>query len=102
RRRTAAAADVRVVVLHLLQGVGAAVGHAQHGGGQRRSFRSLCCFCSRLEDACTVSTISFRLSSGELGRTPWPRLKMCPGRPPAARSTSSVRSTTVAAGPSSA
>ena len=33
-QRTAAAADVRVVVLNLLEGAGAAVGHTQHRRGQ--------------------------------------------------------------------
>src|SRR5439155_8673801 len=37
----------------------------------------------RADISCTISTSAFTCSTGVCGSTPWPRLKMWPGRPPA-------------------
>ena len=42
---------------------------------------------SRARSARTYSTTARTLSTGVSGMMPWPRLKMCPGRPPAASRT---------------
>ena len=89
-----AAADVGVVGGHVLEPLGRAVGHQDDGASlmpprRRHGARG------RARPA----------ASGRPGRsagsTPWPRLKMWPGRPPARSSTSSAASSTRSHGPSS-
>src|SRR5262249_57054946 len=48
-----------------------------------REYLALACF--------TKSTRAITFSTGVSGRMPWPRLKMCPGRPPAWRKMLSAR-----------
>ncbi len=70
-RRRAAAPDVRVVGLDLVEAVGAAVGHEEDGvGGHRDAPLSW-----------TRSTRRARRSGSVPGSTPWPRLNTWPGRP---------------------
>ena len=51
--------------------------------------------------ACTWSTSACTLSTGVCGRTPWPRLKMCPGRPATRRRMSSAAASNRSRGPHS-
>src|SRR5262245_16395494 len=48
----------------------------------------------------TSPTILFRSAGSVSGRTPWPRLKMCPGRPPAASRIAITPGSTRSKGPS--
>ena len=60
-----------------------AVGDAKPGDARRRRSRHRPASDHALVAAWTKSTSRLTLSTGVCGRTPWPRLKMWPGRPPA-------------------
>ena len=55
----------------------------------------------RQREPCTWRASACTCSSGVVGRMPWPRLKMCPGRPAARRRTSSAAASRRSSGPSS-
>src|ERR1019366_1967041 len=72
-------------VLHLLR---TAVSDEQH----RRLAHSLLAGLAAVKpNSCTNCARSFTLETGVCGKMPWPRLKMCPGRPSARRRMCSAR-----------
>src|SRR3990172_9014772 len=85
-RGRAASSHPRQVILHLVQRVRRSVRHHQDGD-------------HLAVVRCTCSTKSSTVSTGVEGRTPWPRLKMWPGREPARVKTSSARRRTSSGGP---
>src|SRR3954447_8327931 len=87
-----AAADVLEVRPDVVRARRASIGHQDHGiAHAATSVRSWTSSTRRRKTAGSVS-----------GTTPWPRLKMWPGRPPARASTSSAPAATRSQGPSRA
>src|ERR1700679_629107 len=80
-RERAAACYFREVLRHLSQHIGGPMGEKQYCA-------SAVLFAHCAPNSFTHSTTRITFSTGVPGTMPWPRLKMCPGLPPAAVSTS--------------
>ena len=92
-----AAADVRVVGGNVGEALRRAVRHQDHRGPFNAAGSD-----TRLHSRGPDELGEPRDRSGSVrGRTPWPRLKMWPGRPPARSSTSRAAASTRSHGPSS-
>ena len=82
--------DVPYKFGNVIERFGAAVSEKQHRGLLVFHWRAPATAYFAL-NSLTNPTRAFTLSTGVSGRIPCPRLKMCPGRPPAWRMISSVR-----------
>src|ERR1700679_2773593 len=82
------------ILRHLSQHIGCSMREQQH-----RALALLFDHCA--PNSFTHSTTRITFSTGVAGTMPWPRLKMCPGRPAAAVSTSFTRAFKTSSGANS-